>query len=190
VKSGNCFEVVSITSEPALASNSIVDERPIRLDARLLTREETAPARFNSLKFTQTGETEIAFEIAPALLSPDPPSRPRLPAQKEMIRKIASAMTTSARVPTRIPFGEAGFLDTDHFKNRVRKLLPAFVLGTPLASVPNLPWGLVQAFGPGATVDNALDLSLAAFARRTGLPVREAAQARFTLLTFRPPGPG
>jgi hypothetical protein len=167
---------------------SIVDERIIEIDPALLTREETAPTRLNSLKITEKDGAQTT-EISPTLLAPALPTRFRSPALKELLRKIQSAMTTSGRLRTRLPVGEAGFLDSDYFKDRIKQVLPPAVLGIRLANVPNLPVAVVNAFGGQTTVADALAPDLASFARRTGLSIREAANARFTLLTAQPTPP-
>jgi hypothetical protein len=108
---------------------------------------------------------------------------------KELVRKIQSAMTNSGRLRTRLPAGEIGFLDTDYFKDRIKQVLPPEVLAIRLANVPNLPAAVVSAFGEQATVAEALVPDLASFARKTGLSVRDAANARFMLLTASPAPP-
>ena len=192
-KSGKCPEVVATPPCPPppppvgpSPSAFIVDERIIEIDPAVLTRQETAPTRLNSLKITEKDGAQTT-EISPTLLAPALPTGSGLPAMKELLRKIQSAMTNSGRLRTRLPVGEVGFLDTDYFKDRIKQVLPTTVLEIRLSNVPNLPAAVVSAFGRPATVADALVPDLASFARKTGLSVRDAANARFMLLTAKPP---
>jgi hypothetical protein len=144
-----CLEVVPIVEahDPqVIYKESIVDERPIRLNPALLTRES------------------------------------RLPAMKELLRKVQSAMTTSWRLPSRYPAGEVGFLESDYFKDRIKQALPKNQLDRPLSNITGLPEEVVKAFSDKMTVAQALEMDLSSFASKTGLSIAEASKARHVLL--------
>lgn len=108
----------------------------------------------------------------------------RLPAMKELITKIHSAMATSGRIPQRRAFGEVGFLDSDYFKDEIKKVLPRDQLDRTLANVSDLPREVLDSLGETCTVAEALELGLARFTQRTGLNVVDAVKARRRLLGF------
>ena len=133
---------------------------------------------------------EQAIQINPALLTLTASSTSRLPAMKETLRKVQSAMTNSGRLPSRRPPGEVGFLESDYFTTRVKSVLPSAVLGLQLGAVLNLPQSVVDAFGAQSTVAAALEPDLISFAARTGLSIGDAGRVRFTLLNARQREPG
>src|SRR6516162_5923840 len=103
-------------------------------------------------------------------------------AMKAFLRRVERSMANSWRLPKRYPLGEVGFLDTDFFKGRIQKALPPEVLGRPLTNVADAPARLVAAFGERATVGDVLALDLAALARKSGMTVKQVAEARAHLL--------
>src|SRR5262249_403536 len=116
---------------------------------------------------------EQIIQINPALLTSTASSASRLPAMKETLRKIQSAMTNSGRLPSRRPVGEVGFLESDYFTDEIKAVLPPAVLGLQLDSIQDLPRAVVDAFGAQATVAETLEPDLASFAARTGLNMGE-----------------
>jgi len=178
-KSAPCIEAVT---RQASRPGFVVEERCLEMAPSLLTRDETARTRLTTVRSTTFPDGPTTTEVAPTLLTHDAGTRTRLPAMKELLGKVQSALTNSGRLSTRLPFGEVGFLDTDYFKNHMVPLLPS-VPQIQLTDVPGLPAVIIQAFGEAATVGDALKLTLSAFAAKTGLPIRDAADARFLLLT-------
>jgi hypothetical protein len=177
---------IAVPPPPVSLPVSIVDERIIEIDPALLMREETAPTRLTSLKITEKDGAQTT-EISPTLLGPKFTPRRRVSAMRQLVSGIQNAMITSGRLRTRLPVGEVGFVDTDYFKNRIKQVLPPTVLGIRLGNVSNLPEAVLTGFGRQATIADALVPDLASFARKTGLSVSDAANARRTLLTVQPP---
>jgi hypothetical protein len=158
-QSGDCPKVTEVVSESP--EQLIIDEQMLQLNPDLLTLTATTASR--------------------------------LPAMKDLQRAVQVAMASSARLPSRRPLGAVGFLESDFFTDSVKDKLPPEVTQLSLANVRDLPQAVVQAFprkgeGPFPTVADALKEApdLAAFAARTGLGFKDAAKARFTLLTAIP----
>lgn len=126
---------------------------------------------------------ERAITINPALLTRSVTRETRVPAIKELLTKIQNAMTTSGRLPRRRAFDEAlGFLDSDYFLDRIKRVLPHDLLDRTLANVSDLPREVLDSLGETCTVAEALELDLARFTQRTGLNVAGAVKARRRLL--------
>lgn len=125
---------------------------------------------------------EPMIKVNPTLLTPQLSSQTRLPAIKDLLRQVQVAMLTSWRQPKRYLPSKIGFLESEYFKNRIRKVLPQAHLAKPLVQVSGLPEAVVKALGQQATINDALDMDLSIFARRTGLDIAEAARARRQLL--------
>lgn len=126
---------------------------------------------------------EKVIGISPALLTRGVTRETRVPAMKELLTKIQNAMTTSGRLLQRRAFEEApGFLDSDYFKDQIKKVLPRDQLNLPLANVGDLPKGVLDALGERCTVAEALALDLVRFTQKTGLNVTDALRARRRLL--------
>jgi hypothetical protein len=126
---------------------------------------------------------EKVIAISPALLTRSVTSETREPAIKELLAKIQNAMTTSGRLPQRRAFEEApGFLDSDYFKDQIKRALPRDQLARTLAHVGDLPREVIRTLGETSTVAEALELDLARFSQRTGLNLVDAAKARRRLL--------
>jgi hypothetical protein len=106
----------------------------------------------------------------------------RTPVVKELISRIQSAMLMSWRQPRRYPAGEIGFLETDFFKDQLRKSIPEGKLRQRLGAVKELPDSIVRALGEESSVTDLLELDLQTFATRSGLGLKDAAQARMKVL--------
>ena len=91
-------------------------------------------------------------------------------------------MSTSWRLPSREAFGELSFLDSDYFKDRIRKLLPDSDLDTPVADLGVLPAEVAKSLGEHFTLGSVLSMSLTEFAEKTNLERTEAKKARNKLL--------
>jgi hypothetical protein len=107
----------------------------------------------------------------------------RQPAIKQLMRRLQSAMSNSYRSRTRRPVGETGFLESDYFKNQITKRLPDSLLNTHIGSMAGLSASAVEGLGGSTTLNQALQLDLSSFARRTGLSLPDAAKARRALLS-------
>jgi hypothetical protein len=126
---------------------------------------------------------EKVIAISPALLTRDATRETRVPAMKELLTKIQNAMTTSGRLPQRRAFEEApGFLESDYFKDQIKKVLSGDHLERTLSNVSDLPREVLDSLGEKCTVAEALDLDLARFTQLTGLNVADAVKARRRLL--------
>jgi hypothetical protein len=106
----------------------------------------------------------------------------RTPALKEILRKIQFGLSGSWRRASRRPLGTGGFLDTDYFKDRVKKLLPRDRLSTRLQDRSDLPRAVVESLGAASTIGDALDLSIPSFMARTRLSLEETLEIRRRLL--------
>jgi hypothetical protein len=139
------------TEPPDRDREPIVDERPIAISRRLVTR-------------SASGDT-------------------RVPAMKQLLSEIQSALTTSWRRPQRREPAEApGFLESDYFTDQIKRVLPREQLQASLANVSELHQEVVRSLGATTTVAEALDLDLAEFAKRSGLTMVDAGRARRSLL--------
>ncbi len=125
---------------------------------------------------------EPMLRIHKSLLTRDASSQTRLPAMKEFLQKIQTALTTSFRSPKRYEFGDVGFLESDYFQDQIKPLLPERYLKTPLGQVKGLPDKIVKTLGSDLTIEQALSLDLVGFGRRTGLSIAEASKVRHQLL--------
>jgi hypothetical protein len=119
---------------------------------------------------------ERTLEIEPALLAET--NNSRLPAMKSTLRNIQSAMTTSWKLPTRRPVGEMSFLDTDYFKDRIKKFVPREKLEAPIARLDLLPQELLNNITEDDTLAKILDMDLHPFAKKMGLSIRDAIKLR------------
>lgn len=129
---------------------------------------------------------ETGIDLDSALLTPSMLAQTRMPAMREFLRKLEVAMITSGKNQRRRPFGEVGFLDSDYFKNQVKKVLPKSRLETRLTEVSGLPEVIVESLGREYTVAQALDLDLRGFGEKTGLSAREVVDARRVLIGIAP----
>ncbi len=125
---------------------------------------------------------EPMLKMKKFLLNREASSQSRLPAMKEFLQKIQTALTTSFRSPKRHAFGNVGFLESDYFKDQIKQLLPERHLKSPIGQVKGLPDKVVKALGDDLTIEKALSIDLARFAQRTGLSIEDASKARHQLL--------
>jgi hypothetical protein len=117
-----------------------------------------------------------------ALLTPLAVAGDRAPAIKDVIRQIQRAMLTSWRSLQRYPSGEVGFLESDYFKNQITGSAPRDRLERSLGDVPGLSPKIAESLGRSMSVKDVLALKLSDFAQRTGLDIKQAAEARRILL--------
>ncbi|MFG3604430.1 hypothetical protein [Micromonospora chersina] len=99
-------------------------------------------------------------------------------AVKELLRQIQFSLSTSWRGADRRAPGITSFLDTDYFQQKVADLLPEQRRRQRLTDVSGIPEPVVARLGEETTVAEAMRLPLAEFARRAGLDLAEAAEAR------------
>jgi hypothetical protein len=130
---------------------------------------------------------EPVLKINKALLTREASSQTRMPAMKEFLQKMQTALTTSFRSPKRYAFGEVGFLESDYFRDQIKQLLPEQYLKIPISRVKGLPREVVKALGDDNTIEQALSIDLARFARRTGLSIEDASKVRHQLLGIAQP---
>jgi hypothetical protein len=124
---------------------------------------------------------EIPISI-PARVLPVGGSSP-MPAAAALLSKVRSAMTTSWRMPQRRAADEApGFLESDYFKDQIRRFLPRDHLRRNAVDVAGLGTPAADRLGRGLTVADALDLDLTRFSEKAGLTMPEAIRARRALL--------
>jgi hypothetical protein len=128
---------------------------------------------------------EPIISMNPALLTREARAESRGPTVMAFLRGIERAMSNSWRLPKRYPLGEVGFLDSDFFKERMKRALPAEILRRPLSAVPDLPAALVDSLGPQTLVADALKLDLAQLAHKSGVSLEEAGELRQKLLRIR-----
>lgn len=106
-------------------------------------------------------------------------------AAKALLSELRTAMTTSWRMPQRRTEEDApGFLESDYFKDRIKRFVPRDRLDEP---VPGLAKGgkKRESKERPLTVGEALDLDLFQFAEAAGLTIAEAVQARREMLGIR-----
>jgi hypothetical protein len=125
---------------------------------------------------------EQNIELDPAVIALAESNQTRTPVLKDLLRQIHFALASSAGRPTRRPFGESSFLETDYFKDQIRRLLPAERLETPLSRVADLPRPLVRRLGGRRTLAEVLDLDLPDFSKAAGVDLEEGMVARRQLL--------
>ncbi len=130
---------------------------------------------------------EPLIKLNPALMTRDAGRRSKAPAVKAFLKQVERTMSNSWRFPRRYPMGEVGFLDSEFFKDRIKRVLPPEILRRPLADVPGLPAQVVRSLGERATVADVLDLDLPRLAQKSGVSIEEAAYVRQKLLGISPP---
>src|SRR5439155_8794792 len=158
---------------------SIVDHSVLMIPGQLLMRNESSRTRVTGGKVSMTAGTQSqlhtadpqsseiwASDTSPTLQDREETYRTRLPAMKELLRKIQSFMTNSGLSPTRLPYGSADFLESDSFKSRIAPLLPQRSLEMRLGQVKGMPQTIARKFPRNTTVGSALALNLGTFARR------------------------
>ena len=135
---------------------------------------------------------EPMISLSADYLTPEKLAVTRQPAIKQLMRKLQSAMSNSHRSPTRRPIGQTGFLESDYFKNQIAPFLSNEALASHVGGVEGLPAAVAHGLGNTTTVGEALKLDLSSFARKTGLSIPDAAEARTTLLrgAYRKPEQG
>ncbi len=112
----------------------------------------------------------------------------QMPAAKALLSQVQKAMTTSWRLPQRRPTDEApGFLESDYFRDRIKKYLPRDHLAGQAAALAKLDKRAADKLGKSCTVADALDLDLRQFSQKAGLTIAEAVKARRTMLGIRAP---
>jgi hypothetical protein len=108
---------------------------------------------------------------------------PVLPAQKEVLRRVQFAMTTTSHARYRRAVGGGvGYLDTDFVARRLRTTIPVTRADRPITEVdgaPAIPEGRPAAT---ATVGELLGLGFAELAARTGLAGGDLVRLRRWLL--------
>lgn len=104
------------------------------------------------------------------------------PAFNEVLRSIQFAFGTSWRLPSRHPYGEIGFLESDYLVDRIREAMPKEDLSAPLTALDGLDSSAVDKLGKDLTVDEALSMDLPAFRAKSGLNTQDAIAFRNTLL--------
>lgn len=125
---------------------------------------------------------ESMIRLAPENLRQQALGQSGMPALRDLLSRIHRGMISASRPLGRRPPGEVGFLDTDWFKEQIRKLLPERHLEQALSRVEGLPEEVVRALGAKCAVHEALKLDLESFVRKTGLRTADAIQARRRLL--------
>ena len=99
-----------------------------------------------------------------------------------MLRQIQNAMSTSWRLPSRYPSGKVGFLDSDYFKDQIIQEIPEEQKETYISKIEGLPYEVVNQLGENFTVGEALEMKLSEFARKAGIDMESAKEARRLLL--------
>ena len=129
---------------------------------------------------------ERLIRIPPSLITREAASKSRMPAMKRLLHEIQKTLSGGWRFQSRYPAGEVGFLDTEYFKDQVKKVLPHERLETPLADVRELPEEVIKSLGERTTVSQILEMDLESFAKKTDLSLAEAAKMRRVLLGINP----
>ncbi len=129
---------------------------------------------------------EPIIKINPALLTREALSQSSTPVAKAILKQIERSMTNSWRFPRRYPLGQVGFLESEYFKNRIKKALPNTHLKKPLSQVSGLPKEVIKALGDKTVVSKALEMDLTTFAKKSGLSIADAGKARRILLGMSP----
>lgn len=147
-----------------------------------------SPGFVTADKFDDQIVAEVPIVIDPIVFPRDKNRDTQTPATKAFLEKVRQAMTTNWRLPRRYPIGEGpSFLETDFFKDRIKKYLPREHLARRLSDVVDLE----DARGVGdLTVAEALEMDLAQFSLKTGLPSSKAIDVRRSLLGIGDGKPG
>jgi hypothetical protein len=109
----------------------------------------------------------------------------RLPAIKEILRKIQSAMTSNRNVPSHKAGGYASFVNTHYFKERLKRSLPPDAL-TMTMSKTGLSDDIIKSIGKNVTIGEVLDMDIVSFATTAKLDPEEAIKIRKELRTSLP----
>jgi hypothetical protein len=170
------------SSEPEVLTPFLITSRGLCASLKPEDKGQEAGSATTTWSLGDWVVDERKMAIPSILLRKDVVSDTKLPAMKEALRKIQSIMSTSWRLPSRQPFGEVGFLDSDYFKDQIKDLLPKETLETPLGEIADLDPRVVQHFGEQCTILEVLGIDLPTFAKSTGLSIRETLKARRKLL--------
>jgi hypothetical protein len=120
---------------------------------------------------------ETNLQVA-ALTSRKTPGQ-RLPAMKEALRQLQFAMARSPRMPSRRPFGQVGYLESDYFGRHISKHIPPRLARQAMpAAKPEQGESPSQVL----TLEQVLSQDLMSLQRSTGLSAEEIVQARRTAL--------
>lgn len=96
--------------------------------------------------------------------------------------QIQTIMTNNANLPSRRIPGSTSLIDTDIFKDKIKKYLPKETLDKKLDEVPGLPSEVVTTVGKGTTISSILEMDLTKFAKLSGLSLEEAGKMRRLIL--------
>ena len=91
---------------------------------------------------------------------------------------LAQRFNTSWRLPSRHPYGEIGFLESDYLVSRLKQALPDDDLRVPLKGLKGLDASVVERLGEDLTVDEVLTMGLEAWRRKSGLSLQGAVKFR------------
>ena len=141
----------------------------------------TTPA-FDLPTFDTSIVDERVIKTYSSLLTRRSSDASREPAIKELLRQIQNAMSTSWRLPSRYPSGKVGFLDSDYFKDQIIQEIPEEQKETYISKIEGLPYEVVNQLGENFTVGEALEMKLSEFARKAGIDMESAKEARRLLL--------
>jgi hypothetical protein len=127
---------------------------------------------------------ETTLRIDPLLRTEDTlDNNTMMPLIKETLKEIQFAMTTSWKLPTRRPYGSAGFLDSNYFLSQIAKILPNDVLKKPLHEIGPLPESMLKSLEQKTnTFGEIINLDLRNFAEMTSLSIEDAIKARRTIM--------
>ncbi len=126
---------------------------------------------------------EPMIQINKSIMTKKAKIQNRMPLEKQFLQQVQNALTKSHRSTSRYAFDDnVGFLESNYFKDHIKKLLPEEYLKRPLGKVKELPGEIVKKLGSNLTIAQALAIDLAQFARRTELSIREASKVRHQLL--------
>jgi hypothetical protein len=120
--------------------------------------------------------------IPPELWSTNETGPVPQPAFNKILRSIQFAFNTSWRLPSRHPYGEIGFLESDYFVNQIKQTMHEEDLRAPLAALDGLDAATVDRLGESFTVEEALSMDLGSFREKSGLRTDDAVAFRNKLL--------
>ena len=135
-------------------------------------------------EFTLKIIDEPKLQVSRRLLTNSLTGFDRTPAMKELLQQVSNAMTRSWRSPGRRPTDQAPtFLESDYFKDFVKRKLSSKYLAQPISRVKGVPEEMIKACGAETDVAAILEMNLEHLVRRTGLGRDEVLKARNALLT-------
>ncbi len=120
--------------------------------------------------------------IPPELWSTNETGQVPQPAFNEVLRSIQFAFNTSWRLPSRHPYGELGFMESDYFVSQIKQTMQEEDLNVQVAAIEGLDKAMLSRLGDELTVEQALSIDFNTLREKSGLSTKDTITFRNKLL--------